>query len=108
MLSTEEEQFILYWEQNRLRKKRGWRQLSIGLPLGVALAAAILINIYSDWNPAGNMIRYDPQTMFVVLAAVLLIIIFVAIFAAKHRWDMNEQHYRELIAKKSKLTDKQG
>lgn len=102
MLSSEEQQFIKYWEHNRLRKKKGWRQLAIGLPLGVAIAGAILVNVYSDWNPAGNVLRYDPQTMFVVLAAILLVIVFVVIFSARHRWDMNEQHYKELMAKKSR------
>ena len=104
MLSPEENEFINYWEQNRLRKRKIWRQLSIGLPLGVGIAGAILINIYSDWNPAGNYLRYDSQTMFTVLAGILLIVIFVVVFAARHKWDMNEQHYKELMSKKNKMT----
>jgi hypothetical protein len=30
----------------------------------------------------------------------LLIVIFIVIFSARHRWDMNEQRYRELQAKR--------
>lgn len=102
MLSDEENNFIRYWEDNRLRKKKIWRQLSVGLPLGVALAGAILVNIYSGWNPAGTYIQFNPQLMIVLFVAILMIVIFVVIFSARHRWDLNEQHYKELLAKKMK------
>lgn len=102
MLTNEDKGFIEYWEQNRLRKKKVWRQLSVGLPLGVALAGAILANVYSGWNPAGSFLKYNGERLFIVLIAILLIVIFVVIFSARHRWDMNEQHYRELLAKKDK------
>ena len=102
MLSNEDKGFIEYWEQNRLHKKKYWRQLSIGLPLGVALGGAILVNIYSGWNPAGSFLKYNAERLFVVLIAVLLIIIFVVIFSARHRWEMNEQHYKELRSKENK------
>ena|SRR5687768_18099769 len=102
MLTEEENNFIRYWEANRLRKKKVWRQLSVGLPLGVALAGAILVNIYSDWNPAGSVLKFNSSLMFIVLAGVLLVVVFVVIFSARHRWDMNEQHYKELLVKKTK------
>ncbi len=91
-----------YWEQNRFRKRKIWRQLSVGLPLGAALAGAILVNIYSGWNPAGNFLKHNAERLFIVLIGILLIIIFIVIFSAHHRWDMNEQHYKELVAKKDK------
>jgi len=102
MLSEQDKGFIAYWEENRLRKKKIWRQLSVGLPLGVALAGAILINVYSGWNPAGSFVKYNAQRLFVLLIAILLIVIFVVIFSARHRWDMNEQHYKELLSKRDK------
>jgi membrane protein YdbS with pleckstrin-like domain len=102
MLTEEDMNFIRYWEDNRLKKKKVWKQLSVGMPLGAALAGAILINIFSGWNKAGTVLQFDPQLMIIVLAAVLMIVIFIVIFSARHRWDMNEQHYRELLAKKDK------
>src|SRR5687767_14276788 len=102
LLSPEEKGFMEYWEQNRSRKKKLWWQLSIGLPLGVAIGGAILLNIYSEWNPAGSHLKQNGSQLLVVLLAVLLIIIFVVVFSAKHRWDQNEQHYKELVAKKNK------
>lgn len=102
MLTDEDKGFIEYWEHNRIRKKRIWRQLSVGLPLGVVLAGGILLNVYSGWNPAGSFLRFNVERLLVLLVAVLLIVIFVVIFSARHRWDMNEQHYKELLAKKDK------
>lgn len=93
---------MTWWEENRHRKKKVWRQLSVGLPLGVAFAAAILANIYSEWNPAGSFLKHNGQRLVVVLAAVLLIVVFIVIFSAWHRWDMNEQQYKELQVKKEK------
>lgn len=102
MLSNEDKGFMEYWEQNRLRKKKYWRQLSIGLPLGVALGGAILVNVYTGWNSAGSFLKYNAERLFVVLIAIILIIIFVVIFSARHRWEMDEQHYKELQDKKNK------
>ena len=100
MLTSEEKGFIEYWEQNRVRKKRIWRQLSVGLPLGVALAGAILVNLYSGWNHASSFLVHNSGRFFIVLAGILLTVVFIVIFSARHRWDMNEQHYKELLSKK--------
>lgn len=102
MLDKEEMGFMEYWEQNRLRKKKIWRQLSVGLPLGVALAGGILVNIYSGWNPGGSLLANNSDRFFVVLFGIILVIIFIVIFSARHRWDMNEQRYKELVRKKDR------
>jgi len=102
MLTEQDKGFITYWEENRLRKKKIWRQLSVGLPLGVALAGAILVNVYSGWNPAGSFVKYNGERLIVILLAILFIVVFIVIFSARHRWDMNEQHYKELLAKRDK------
>lgn len=121
MLSKEETGFVQYWEQNRLKKKKIWRQLSVGLPLGVALCGAILVSVYSGWNVGGELLdnnngtrlverdssaaalfRHNKERFFMLLIGVLLVVAFIVIFSARHRWDQNEQHYRELLAKRDK------
>lgn len=102
MLTDQEKGFLQWWEENRLRKKKIRRQLSVGLPLGAVLGGAILLNVYSGWNKAGTVLRYNGELLLVLLLAILLIVVFIVIFSAKHRWDMHEQHYRELLAKKDK------
>jgi membrane protein YdbS with pleckstrin-like domain len=101
MLTNDEKRFIEYWEANRIRKKKVWRQLSVGLPLGVALVIGIIGNFLSGWYKRADMaIRTDGSVILVIVIAAVLIVIFTTVFSAKHRWDMNEQRYREFLAKK--------
>lgn len=106
MLTEEETRFVEYWEANRLRRKRGFRQLAVGLPLAVVLVTAIFINFFSGWYKRADMeLRAQSQTsqgalIPVVIIAALLIVVFTTVFSIRHKWDMYEQRYRELLAKK--------
>ena len=102
MLNEEENGFIEYWENNRTKKKKVWRQLSVGLPLGVGLVVTILVNMLSRWHREAEKVinRESSSLLIVLIAAGLLIVAFIVIFSARHRWDLNEQYYRELLAKK--------
>ena len=103
MLTEEEKKFVAYWAANRLRKKKVWRYTSVGLPTASLLVLAIVFNAFSGWYKRADMnLRTDPSNVVVLLVAVVLIVVFITIFAARHRWDMNEQHYRELISRKEK------
>lgn len=103
MLTEQEKAFIVYWEVNRLRKKKVLKQLSVGLPLAVVLVIAIFLNFFSGWYKRADMARSEeePTLILVLIVAALLIVIFVVIFSARHRWDMNEQHYKELLGRKN-------
>ncbi|MFI5129824.1 MAG: hypothetical protein ACHQFX_07540 [Chitinophagales bacterium] len=108
MLTEEETRFIEYWEANRLRRKRFFKQLAIGLPAGAFLVIAIFISFLSGWHrQADTEIRSQSQSqpnyssiILVLVAAALMIVAFTAVFSARHKWDMNEQRYRELLAKR--------
>jgi len=101
MLTDEEKRFMDYWEQNRNRKKRVLWQLAAGLPLGVAFALAILVNYFSGWYKRAAMeVNANASGVLVVLAAIIGIIIFMIVFSSRHKWEMNEQRFRELQAKK--------
>ena len=101
MLSEEEKKFIDYWSQNRLRKKKLLWQLAGGLPLGVFLAGAILINYFSGWyHRADVRLGINSSSVIVVIIALLLTVVFIVIFSGRHRWDMNEQRYKELLGRK--------
>ena len=101
MLSKEENSFIGYWEQNRLRKRRLLWQLATGLPLGALIAGAILLNYFSGWHHRAEMeLRIDSSGIIVVLIALLLTVVFIVVFSGRHRWEMNEQRYKELLARK--------
>jgi formate hydrogenlyase subunit 3/multisubunit Na+/H+ antiporter MnhD subunit len=101
MLTENEKNFVDYWEHNRNRKKKVLKQLSVGLPLGVLIVAAIFINFFSGWDKRAQMVvNADPSLILVIIIASLLIVVFIAIFSVRHNWDLNEQRYKELLARR--------
>ena len=105
MLTEEEKRFIVYWENNRLRRRKVFRQLAVGLPLAAVLAVAIFANFFSGWYKRADMeIRSSSSSslVLVVVVALVLIVVFTTVFSVKHKWDIHEQRYRELLAKRDK------
>ena len=102
MLTKEEEAFLLYWEKNRSRQKKLFRQFLVGIPIGLLFVIPIVINFSSGWYKRANMEANSQDfNPIVLLIALLLIVGFVAIFWQRHKWDQYEQHYRELLIKQS-------
>ena len=103
MLTEDEKKFVTYWENNRAGRKKLLKQLAIGLPLSVVIVVAIFVNFFSGWYKRAEMVlRTQTSLILVLIVAALMIVAFIAIFSAKHQWDMNEQRYREFMAKKDK------
>lgn len=103
MYTREEEEFIKYWEANRLKKKRSVKNLLIGTPLGILLMVGIFINFLSGWYKKAAMeANADPSLFLILLIAGIIIVAFVAILSSYHRWDINENHYKSLLARKDK------
>lgn len=97
MLNAEERKFIEYWRLNRQKQKKFLKQLAIGLPVGFLFALAFFLNISSGWHiAASSVLNSSPSFILVLIVAVLLIVVFISVFSVKHRWDMNEQRYKEL------------
>ena len=103
MFTEEEERFMTHWEQNRDRKKRLIWQLAAGLPLAVLLAGGIFVTYFSRWyTRAVMMINWSASGVLVVIAGLMAIVAFVVSFSARHKWEMNDQRYRELQTRKNK------
>jgi hypothetical protein len=103
MLSKEENDFIRYWEQNRLRRKKLVRQFLLGIPAGLLIVIPIVINFTSGWYKRADMEANSPDfNPAVLLIALLLIVGFTAIFWQRHQWDQYEQRYRELLSRKAR------
>ena len=103
MLTQQEEAFIRYWEENRSRQKKVFRQFLVGIPVGLAFAIPIVLNFASGWDvqPEVNQASSQKSLIMVLMVALLLIVGFVAIFYQKYKWDQYEQRYRELLSKRS-------
>lgn len=104
MFSKEEEDFIKYWSENRNKQKRFFRQIAIGLPFGVLFAMAMFLNFTSGWDKrATSVFKTYPSVkslILVLLAAILLIVVFISVFSVKVKWEKNEQRYKELLSRK--------
>ena len=102
MLTPKEEAFLVYWEANRLRQKRGIYQLLVGLPMGLLFGGVILFNFYSGWYKRADMVANSKINPIVLLLAIAGIAIFFAVFSKKFQWDQYEQRYQELQIKKQR------
>jgi type II secretory pathway component PulL len=104
MLTDEEQRFVDFWENNRDRLKKFTSQWKMGLPLGLTLAGAISLNLLTGWyKRASSVLNTNPSVILVLIVALLLILLFISAFSAQYKWEMNEQRYRELMAKKDRL-----
>ena len=108
MLTQKEEDFIVYWQNNRAKHKRTFHQFLLGIPLSLLFVIPIALNFFSGWYKRANMIsstsEFNPA---VLLLALLLMVGFIAIFSRKFKWEQNEQRYLELLAKKQKQSEKE-
>jgi len=99
MLSEKEKAFIAYWEKNRVKEKSILKQFFPGLPLGLALGAAILLALDSGWYERANMVARAQSSPVILFIAIAGIVAFTGFFYKKFRWEMNEQAYKELKLK---------
>jgi len=102
-LSSEEEKFIKWWEQNRDIRKKASKQLMIGLPMATVFVIAILFNFFAGWYKRATMMinTQSFSLVIVLLIASVSIIVFYSIFSSRYKWEENEQLYKELQAKKN-------
>jgi hypothetical protein len=107
MINDEEKRFVRYWHQNRLREKKLWRQLAVGLPIGLLFGILIFANFATGWYKRANMWAMGHSGnggSLIVAIAFLLIASFTAVFYKQHRWEQLEQQYLEI---KAKMTDEE-
>ena len=102
MLSSEEQVFLAYWEKNREQQRTSRKPFFIGLSGGFALGISLLLALSTGWYPRANMEANSKLSSVVLLLAIMLISFFMAFFYRKFRWEMQEQRYLELLARKNK------
>jgi hypothetical protein len=104
MITEDEKLFLQYWEANRLRQRKIMKQLLIGLPIGMLFGLPVIFMLFSGrfWYKRADMEANTHLNPLVLVIAVILIIVFVAIFYKRHQWDMKEQQYLEIKAREEK------
>ena len=103
MLNAEDEAFIVYWKNNREKQKRTFRQFLLGIPVALLFVVPICLNFFSGWYKRAAMMSHTESfNPGVLLLALILIVVFIAIFSRRFRWEQYEQRYKELLARKGK------
>lgn len=102
MLNSVDEAFLAYWPGNREQQKTSIRPFLIGLSAGFALGISLLLVLSTGWYERANMQANSRLSSIVFLLAILLISFFMAFFYRKFRWEMQEQRYLELLARKNR------
>lgn len=93
--------FFDYWSKNREKEKSNKKTFLIGLSSGFAIGGALLIAILSGWYQRATMVANSKMSAFVLFFAILLISVFIAFIYQKFNWEMQEQRYLEIAAKKN-------
>lgn len=102
MITSEEKLFVEYWERNRNKEKKLFHRLAFGLPIGLVFALPILLSVlFHDWYK--NMVYVSNSEVTVIMIAVLAIAVFYGLFRMKFKWEMNDQHYKELKSREKEI-----
>jgi hypothetical protein len=108
MLTEEEEKFLAYWAINGAQQKTGFRALLKGFSSGISIGAGIILLIAAGWYERADMEAHSKLNPFLLLLIILIIAVFMAFLYRNYRWEMNQQHYLELLAKKRKFEKNQS
>ena len=104
MLSARETAFIEYWKSVRESEATFSRKLLGGLPLAMVFGMPIIISVlvvylyFPDWY--AKLSGTSHGSFVAILLAVFVVILFFSYFRMQFKWEMNEQLYRELLARK--------
>lgn len=106
MLTEQEKQFIIRWEQVREKESTIQAKLINGLPMAMLFGLPILLIIAvvyffsPDWyTKISNRLS---GSLVTIVIAVFICILFYAYFRMHYKWEMNEQLYHELKSKAKK------
>lgn len=102
--TPDEEKFMVYWEENRLKQKKTLNQLMFGLPLGILFSLPIVVNFLVGrfWYKRADAVGLSQFNPTVLVVAIVLIASFVGLMNRKMRWEKLEQQYLELKSRENK------
>jgi di/tricarboxylate transporter len=103
MLTDKEIAFIAYWEKNRNQQQKSFVQYLKGFYRGLAVGVGIIVLVALGWDERATMVANSKMSTLVFMVALLCIAIFMAWLYQNFQWEMKEQQYLELLAKKKHL-----
>ncbi|TAG32156.1 MAG: hypothetical protein EAZ35_00895 [Sphingobacteriia bacterium] len=97
-----DEQFLVYWGKNSEKEKSSKKAFLLGLSSGFAIGVCVLLCIFSGWYQRATMLANSKMSASVLFTAIMGIAIFIAFIYRKFKWEMQDQRYREILARKNK------
>ncbi len=106
MLTDKENEFINWWELHGRLRKNSIRQWITASPLAIGTSVSIILLVvisrHFGWfrRANTNLNSEASSVVLVIVIALIGLILFSSYFTSKHRQDINEQYYRELVARR--------
>ncbi len=104
-MTEKENQFLTYWEKNRETQSTFISKLLRGLPMALLFALPVLLLVvcvwllFPDWYM--KISKTSPGAFIMVIIALMMVVAFYSFFRMQYKWEMNEQLYNEIKAKKN-------
>jgi len=105
MLTDKEAQFVRYWEEVREPESTFTRKLLGGLPMALLFYLPMPLFILAvylfmpEWyTKISNRL---PGSIWVIMIAIFIAILFYSFFRMHFKWEMNEQYFMELKHRKN-------
>jgi hypothetical protein len=102
MLTEKETDFLQYWSQQHLTGKKDLKDFLKGLSKGLLIGIGIAVTIMIGWYKRANMELNAQLSPFIFLIAVIAISVFMAFIYQNYQWEIKDQYFLELMAKKKK------
>lgn len=98
----DDDEFLLFWIKNSKKQKSSTRAFLLGLSSGIAIGVLVIIVIFSGWYQRATMVANSRMSITVLFLAITGISVFLAFIYQNFRWEMQDQRYQEIMAKKNK------
>lgn len=102
-MQMDDETFFAFWQENSEKEKSSRKAFMLGLSSGFAIGVLVLSVILSGWYQRATMEANSKMSAFVLFLAILGLSVFIAFAYRKFKWEMNDQRYQEIAAKKRKI-----
>ena len=102
-MQMDDETFFAFWQENSEKEKSSRKAFMLGLSSGFAIGVLVLSVILSGWYQRATMEANSKMSAFVLFMAILGLSVFIAFAYRKFKWEMNDQRYQEIAAKKRKI-----
>ncbi len=97
----DDEQFVAFWKENSLKQKNSAKTFMLGLSSGFAIGVCVIIAILTNWYQRATMIANSKMSVLVLFIAILIISVFIAFVYRNFKWEMQDQRYQEIMARKN-------